>query len=240
MVSLLCMNKSPTLNTIIWDLHSITLQCILVTLLFRLYYIFKESTLEITKIQKWLFIIIYIIGILCIITTDADYFIYDANEYIMWIAAAIGMVIYFGLSIYGMILFTLKMNRLFNMEKSEGHQSIHLLNTTRKYVTLLSFSILSSWIVCLCIVVLSVFIHSDNDIVNAILASIVCIDSVINVICLWLQYRFNQRYYDKYCGTVSTCCVYLIARRRANDDEIRLSTANDDVISNEIHNQINV
>ena len=128
-----------------------------------------------------------------------------------------------------MIVFASKLYQLSDMEKcskSEGVKRRDLLHTARKYQILLCFAILSSWIVFAYLSISNVITkgnHKDNSIIESVLVSnIACIDSVVNVICLYLQYPFNEKYYDKYCGGVSKCCMYFIARRIPTDDEIVL------------------
>ena len=52
----------------------------------------------------------------------------------------------------------------------------------------------------------------DEWVSESLLDGITCIDGTINIICLYLQFPFTQKYYNKYCMCFRDCCMYLIAR----------------------------
>ena len=112
-------------------------------------------------------------------------------------------LLYLGLSIYGMCLFALKMHKLSKLIKpiDGNEQQKKLLYTTTKFVTLLSIAMTSTWIIILWALIgntLTIVTDSGNVIIRGFLElSLVCIDSTVDIVCLYLQYQFNIRYYLK-------------------------------------------
>ena len=108
-----------------------------------------------------------------------------------------------------MILFTQKMYALTKMRVTSikyllnppkngpefNEQQKQLLRTTTKFVTLLSFAMVSTWIYFV-ETVIEFGIMGDLRFLNGTVGNIDCI---INIICLLLQYKINQRYYKKCC-----------------------------------------
>ena len=43
-----------------------------------------------------------------------------------------------------------------------------------------------------------------------------CIDSVVNITCLYLQYPFNKKYYDQYCICAGNYCTYFLTKMALN------------------------
>ena len=216
------------LGRIAWASYAVTLYCILATLLLRLYFTFKDSVFQVTQSQKWMIISSYLFGIICI----SIEIIIQPTFAFGWLVAAI---IYFGQTISGMALFASKMYKLSKMDKCDEHQT-DLLYTTTKYVSLLCFATFSSWIVTLCMAFVGIFIP-DHDIVDILLPSMVCMDCVVNIICLYLQYPFNDKYYKRYCICITKFCMYLITK--SSNDEIKLKNSihtddtNDDIENGE-------
>ena len=136
-------------------------------------------------------------------------------------------------SIYGMYLFTEKMYALTKMRASSlnkgdpdkfNEQQRKLLYTTTKYLTLLSIAMLSTWISGICSIPLNVIYSMDNQMADKstiidILLLLACIDSMVNIICLYLQFQFNHDYYDKYCTCFGKICTYFLMKRISNEIE---------------------
>ena len=204
------------MRTIIWYSYSATLNSILATLLLRLYFTFKDSVLEITKAQKWMLIVSYLFGIISVCMEPCINF--KGHGFIL------GVIIYFVLSIYGMVVFSKKMYQVAKMDKTD-----ELLSTTIKYVSLLCIATLSSWIVFSFMILAHIITLGDDGVISITIQSVrrsmVGIDCVVNIICLYLQYPFNDEYYKKYCACITNCCMYLITRR--NQNEINL----DDIVN---------
>ena len=209
---------------------------VLAILLLRLYYTFKGSPLEIRKTQKWFFIISYsfIACIAFIISLPDDiYIIINYNMYVISVMMGFGVILAVFTTIYAMILFTMKMYQLAIVLKDDTEDDKELLYVTTKYVTLLSIAIISSfvsWSVSIGLLLMRGNANVQRRswlMYNTINCTLVCIDCTVNIICLYLQYSFAQRYYDKYCGWFGNCCTYLFQKwtlhkveRRTNDVEM--------------------
>ena len=205
-------------------LYTLVCTCVMLILLLRLYFTFKGSVFEITQFQKWLFIITTITGIISGFLLSV-YWFYDLPGYLEIINIAVAMVVYFGNSLYGMILFAKKLYQLMLMSQSSmkhgqgnhhnnvsgnkyqfNQSQMELLHTTTKYVTLLSIAMISSWGNFICIII-NIILPADTMKGDE---NMVHIDCVINIVCLYLQYPFANRYYDKYCVCFGKCCTYLV------------------------------
>ena len=83
------------------------------------------------------------------------------------------------------------------MEVLHDQKQIKLLYVVTKNVELLLFAILSTWISTSMSDCISNSWYKSMGITLVRIS--VNIDSVINVICSYLQYPFNKKYYDQYC-----------------------------------------
>ena len=100
-----------------------------------------------------------------------------------------------------------------------------LLYTITKYVTFLSIAMISTWISAAISIFDSMLQRDQLDdkhdqlvfLITA--ANIRCIDCVINIICLTLQYPFADAYYKKYCICFGDCCTQLITRKLVKEAE---------------------
>ena len=186
-------------------------------LLMRLYFSFKESVFAITEYQKWICLVLYSLSVVTIIVQ----WIIDI-VYIHVIMLSLGALLYLGLSMYGMIIFVQKMYQLLKMRQSSimaqnsnsemqlNQQQIALLYTTTKYTLLLSIAMISTWISGANAMYRT--LHTWSTEVHPTGFMISSIDIVTNIICLYLQFPFNKKYYDKYCRYLVNCCTYLMTR----------------------------
>ena len=130
-----------------------------------------------------------------------------------------------------MILFAQKMYALTKLRADHDEngqifskQQRKLLYATTKYVTLLLFAMISSWITILMGAIENTL---TGDITN-LAAPLSNVDCVVNIICLYLQFPFAKEYYDKYCVCFANCCTHLfmncakkrIQRSKENNIEI--------------------
>ena len=216
-LSFICIDAYDLIRSVFYITYGIVCLCVSGILLSRLYFTFNDSFLRLSPCQKWFIIIGYSLGIICIALISFN------NVYIRLIGMLSGIFIYFGLSIYGMISFTQKMYKLTKLNESNKRQN-KLLYSTAKYLSLLSFAMLSSWIAMLISIVENVINEGKTreergwfTLVNTIIS---CIDFVINIGCLYLQYPFAKKYYDKYCTFCGNFCLYLLVRNKEKRNEI--------------------
>ena len=188
-------------------------------LLLRLYFTFKNSTFEMSQCQK----LLIVITCLCNIALASWYL-----PTFSVISITILGVLYLLLSAYGMVMFVLKMYQLIKIRRNSINsnnanniglnvEQKRLLYVTTKYTTLLCIAIISTWINYIQVIIKEVIyaIEADSPWMGILLISN-GIDSVINIVCLYLQYEFNKEYYDKYCGCLGNCCTYFITKYTLN------------------------
>ena len=189
--------------------YVIMIMCVLLTLLLRLYFTFQGSIFAISKYQTLFFIISFICFCIAYIMTAVGFAL---NIGLFLNAVYVVIILYLVLNIYPMILFVLKMYELIKMRASSSNETFNeqqkqLLYTTTKYVTLLLIAMISTWIT-VWVVLMEASLSGRTFVGSGISANIDC---VINILCLYWQYPFNNKYYDKYCGCFGTCCIYLLA-----------------------------
>ena len=143
-----------------------------------------------------------------------------------WYAKAVTIgiqgIIYLSISIYCLILFAQKMYKLIKMKSiiidgNEIKLSVEqekLLYISTKYITLLSIAMISTWIALIFVISYSWLCAFQRiDCISSMEMGIHCTDSVINLICLYLQFPFAKNLYNKYCLFCSDCCLYMLTRR---------------------------
>ena len=221
-----------------WILYSFVIECVDFMILSRIYFTFNDSILEITKCQKiyffiaiplW-FIIRVIIAAIYWLSIAAFYLFTPSKmtiliEYIYFAMFVGGVIHHVFINIYGMILFSSKMYALVkmrarsvyhysNIDKKEivifNEQQRKLLHVTAKYMTLLSIAIISTWIA------LSIAYLPRQHVFPSIPCErnmLFLPDCVINVLCLYLQFPFADKYYRRCCGCFGVCCVWLLIKK---------------------------
>ena len=101
----LCIDNTPTsriLFTLYWALYFCGLACVLAILLLRLYFTFKGSIFEISSFQKWIFVVLYIVGMSSIVLIVVTYFFgyHLKYSFIFMLFVAFGGMIYLALRYY--------------------------------------------------------------------------------------------------------------------------------------------
>ena len=169
-------------------------------------------------LQKRILVILYLLLVIDGITSFIAHFgpVQEVNFYIdiRVTSLIIALLLYLGLSLYGVISFA---HKLYQLLKNNEETHNELLYATTKYTTLLSLAMISTWITGSYGAVFAVIwpsLEGDSLTINlTIQNSLPYIDTVINVICLSLRYSFNKKYYDKYCTCCTKCCVYVLAQK---------------------------
>jgi len=191
--------------------YALSLALMLAILLFRLYDTFKESEIyQLNPGQISFFKISYIITTISIITGGLAYCL-EINLNICLIFGVIAAILYFGLSIAGLIFFIgkfywMKLDGNPNEFDTNGESDEILLHATRKYIILFSIAMVSTFIfVCfdfICGILLDeVDPYNDESMYGMSIGITSCIDCVINILCLYLHWECSEKYYNKYC-----CC----------------------------------
>ena len=222
---------------------------ILATLLMRIYFTFRGSTLEISNTQKSIFTILYTLTIIPAIISIIIGFIVDdgangASFYfespILSYFSIVSGIFYVITSIYGMYIFTQKMYQLTKLRASTmknvfdednagnlNKSQQDLLQTTSKYISLLALAIFTSFTTFLIfgiMIIIARVIESGGKMEFYAISSIFIvspIDCTINMICLYLQYPFAKRYYDKYCKCFGRFWSYCLIKKTENAMKMR-------------------
>ena len=182
--------------------------------LFRLHYTFRESVHRLTsnqlRILSILFISMNIFACACFVFYNL--YLFDPANFsqfgylLMFVASGIGGLLYIIATIYELYLFAKKLLILTQTSATSmknvmdenalklNKTQTKLLDRTSRYVSLIILAMISSFITII------LFISLNTP---AIIFSF--FDCTVNVICLYLQYPFATKYYDKYCGWINKC-----------------------------------
>eukprot|EP01083_Nonionella_stella_P065810 172750_1 len=207
---------------------------LLLVLLLRLRFSFKHSIYEISCATKCILTILYTLTCLTFLFSYTYYmvlwndisFIYYSRVGMNIISSLPGYIITF---IVAIILFGSKLMKLTNTRATSIYapsndtdeeisvpelnpQQIKMIETTTRYVSLLSLGIFSTF----CGAIASFFVHYysvpyyETFMVAYIISSVDCL---INIICLYLQYPFATNYYHRYCKCLHLCFRYILTRQ---------------------------
>ena len=181
------------------------------TLFTRIYYTFKYSVFKLSKCKIYICIFMVISsiinGILLATIIILTYPKWDEgiNLILNITPALISLLLYFGASIWLIYLFANKMYKLGKLIKTEqqnaeiNQRKILLLYTTSKYISLLSIAILTTWITFIGVFSLGFTVEYWSDLARQVFLLQFNVDCLINILCLYLQFPFSQKYYEKYC-----------------------------------------
>ena len=240
--------------------------CTLAMVLVRVYTIFKDSIYRTTKFQNYCFVILYIVtmvitylGLMPMIVgiDDIDESLNPEkfDKYYDFLTI-IGTVLYLITYIYGMYVFakcmvklttmtTISSNesrssqRSINLNECQNKRKEELLYTSAKYVSLLSIAIITSFLTTGIYWYLYSIVNDSLSwsIMGAeILILVASVDCVVNIICLYLQYSFAKKYYDRYCGCMSRLCKGFIVINLEKSMKDVMQNVIVDVPSNTISN----
>ena len=213
------------LDPIFYLLIYIIFLSLLATLIFRLYNTFMDSIYNLSKFNIWLFTIAYIItaALFMISILEFLYITYafkgDWIEYSNKFGITGGyfsfaaIVTYIIIATYAILIFVKK---LMDLAMSRNYtslsltpQQLNLINRSSKYISLLSLAMFTSILTSISWIC-GTLLWSADDELNAILDQsmvlLTLIDCTVNAICLYLQFKFSERYYEKYCKEWIECC----------------------------------
>eukprot|EP01083_Nonionella_stella_P242840 846750_1 len=205
---------------------------ILLVLLLRLHFSFKNSIYEISLATKCILGILYVLTCLMFLQYIFDIIYFGTINYaipqynIVW--SVPGYVL---TSIIAIVLFGSKLMRLTgtratsiyavgsndtdeetSLPKLNAHQ-IQMIETTTRYVSLLSLAIFST----VCAALASFFVltaaaghYYELFMIWHMFGSVDCL---VNIICLYLQYTFATDYYHKYCKCLHLCFRCMLTRQ---------------------------
>ena len=213
------------IETIFTIFHSVLVFLIISSLLLNLHFTFRKSNLFISKCDHYTIIILFILTAICgFFTIVMDTFFVDGDtlknsiklyenhpfyQYTGWLFEIFYVITtIYSITVYShkMYIFTkakLKLNGGLNAE-----QQI-LLDFTVKYVSLLTVVTLTTLFV-LCLITYSYQVIGYDDywtiIGIEIIIMAVVMDTAVNIICLCLQFGFNNESYRKWCKCMDCLC----------------------------------
>eukprot|EP01084_Bolivina_argentea_P029222 54228_1 len=233
---------------------SLTLYLLLLAILiFRLYTTFMDSYYKLSKLSQWILFILYIIISIFAVFNVIEEIIWSAHLYtnknvdsfhhvIDWFDIC-AILFYILTSIYCIYLFASKL-----MELTSQIATAHILNEkqkaliqkTHKYVSIFSLALITTFFTLILWVLYSIAYRVSKLEVLSLKMVIFAhvIDYIINIICLYLQFSFAAKYYDKYCKCIQHCCcwkkVFIINVRKSSSKRFKeLETSEREDIADE-------
>lgn len=212
----------------------------LLTLVARLHYTFKDSMYRTAFIHK--FILAFIILILCfllfgLVIYSMTYSGESSNGFFStpaFVPLAIGGgLLYILGTIYSITLFVKNLMKLVKIRASSvrnvmdenaiklNKNQTKLINEISRYVSLISMAIL----ITLLMIVLSMICTAYND--EALIhytATLLLFDAVGNILLLSLQFAFANKYYKKYCQCIKVFWYFIFATFAERSMESKLKS----------------
>jgi len=194
---------------------------LLLTLVMRLYLIFRGTIFEMRMKQIWLFIAIFIIFLLLGISNMIGWILfYNGHEDIGFVLDAVfassSLVVYIFGSFLAVRFFVKNLEKMALLRVNShrdvtasadaialNNQQKHLLDLSAKYVLLFVIAISSSVFDFVLLVVVSWEMGG----------LFVSIDFCVNLFCLYLQFAFAVGHYEKCCFCLDSRCRDLVSKR---------------------------
>eukprot|EP01083_Nonionella_stella_P203262 741832_1 len=213
---------------------------LLLNLLVRLHCAFDGSIYAITPQNRTVYIILYV---LLILTCIWNISVVGVRSIRAWrdkpvlfgpFAVAISMSVlgclYCFISAAALRSFAKRLMLLTNLrapsvvsltKHSDGMQSVRLsrhqmkmIENTTRYVSLSNLGILITFISVVLLVSIGVNLTPTMKWFQIVFI-VMCVNSTVHVICLYLQYSFSTKYYEKYCVSIHLCWRYILTRKAA-------------------------
>ena len=220
---------------------------LLATLIYRLYITFNQSIYKITKIKKYIVNSLFIITCLLFLTTMIIQCISAAliiqkklenGERRQYMLLAIyfnvtAFLTYIITSAFVVYLFARNMMKLTH-SRATSMRNVHDMNMAdinlnkkqtkfikniTRYVSLFSVALISSIFSMIWVFIVFGDVLPAGIQVTAFQLVIQesCIDAVINLICLALQYQFATNFYEKYCKWIEWCWKRVFIKNAHNE-----------------------
>eukprot|EP01084_Bolivina_argentea_P291031 500118_1 len=227
---------SLVLHGVHMTFYCLLILCLLAMLIIRLHFTFRTSHYRLSKLNIYILFIAYILVVIGSIVHVTEYMIalfsyrkhWNPNETEIittgWIGP-IAIILYIITSVYAIYLFTNKLIILAKQQVNTNESGMHrLFYSASKYAKILSVAIcvtaLSSIVWFIHVSVWKINYHkgvygywgAENALMTQITVFILSIDCVVNISCLYLQFKFASKYYDMLCKTTLDyicCCRYV-------------------------------
>jgi len=217
---------------------------LLTTLIIRLDVVFSDSAQEVKgtlrQIIRALYITVSISGIAYLSNAALWYFdrYYELNydvEVVMTVSWTIYWISYFLTSVVAVGVFARNLYLLATLplpESIDADRSIQLtkqqeklIAVSSKYISLFSIAAVSTFTsVMVASLYMAARVTGINDIGDTQLSLVIACDVVVNVACLFLQYKFADKMYRRVCCGLDACYNRLMAKRMKEDVNRRHDT----------------
>lgn len=235
-----CVDPQHPLHTVPKSLRQflsiINWYCLIWVLYKRLLFVFTDSEHALSSKTKIIFKVIYIAPILIILLCVIFYYVTNKQSLIVLILGGlVFMLCLIGMSIWLILLFGIKLKRLFNeLNALDVGNDTKELNATlvrmmTRYFILCTVS-LSMGIFSLFVYVIIFAIDDGKDSsiiqdIQEILTIMFMMDIFTNVICMYLQVASSTNLYLKVCGCLDKWCQRKWDKNK-NQREISLASVN--------------
>ena len=187
-------------------LYMMVLLSLISTLIARLHFSFRDSIYGLSNLHKTIFILLMILLTSSGISSCLGLFLdrFPAN----FETSLVSGITYTIATGYSVTLFAYKLMKLVNIRAASvkdvmdenaiklNKSQTKFIAQTSKYLSLLGLATLSSIIT---VITLAVFIATQLQWVGYVMGIHISMDTLVNMILLYLQYPFAKHYYDKYC-----------------------------------------
>jgi len=210
--------EALTVGSISTFVYAFMLLCIWANLILRLNVAFKGTIYKMNKRQQTGYLIVFIYLVLnAFATSVCQLLLLDGQELApsIWFQFGLGtafMAVFAVSAMFAVCTFlknvfilgksrTVKQIKPFCEEEPIGlnQMQIKLMHLSAKYVSLFLLASLSS-----AISMFSGFYESASDL--RISLFLLPVDCSVNLLCIYLQYAFAEKHYNRYCGKLDSCC----------------------------------
>eukprot|EP01084_Bolivina_argentea_P312511 541044_1 len=246
----LCVNGlilyGTSLKLVSFGSYTLLTSTLLATLIGRLYFTFQKSIYSVSNAKLICMITTYIFTAILVICAAFS------HDIIFFCTATLYGITYIGLSIYATSLFaqalfkltTVRAISISNMTKQNSvklnEQQTETIAKTSRYISVISLAMFTTISTAFCIALADILIsfmtvgHIEVLIVKMLLQTVLSCDCLVNVACVYMQYPFGRKYYDKHCKCLEnwwnsklvSCAEKSLNRRHKTDIETQESDLN--------------
>eukprot|EP01084_Bolivina_argentea_P110102 196658_1 len=210
--------------------YLIYIDCILATLLVRLYTTFNESAYGMSDITRIIFIIsmvviaivsitILIFNVLWFISIQVYWFLF------VWFLIVVKFLLYAVCATSAVYMFSRNLFSLALQQTSQSCKNVSKLKASQQKMIHMSAKYVALFFIAIVFAVLSIIFFTLATFslmsfhFHSIMLGICC---SVNIICMYLQFSFASYFYGKYCRCVDECFKKRMTRNMMNSiSEIR-------------------
>ena len=196
----------------------ITLFLVQLTLVIRLYISFDGSSLAMTKNTVIIFALIFVFELVIMLT--ASVLLYSRYTNIAMPLTFLFVFLYFVGSALAVRLFVVNLSKVAQMQKSSQRQvtptAVDIsLNSKQKIVLHLAAKYILLFFVAISSTILSISLFAiwSNSVLIVFGPFLLSVDLSVNLWCLYLQFAFAKKHYQKCCGCLDSRCRNIVENR---------------------------